>query len=521
MTTRYHLTWNHGLRRSLQQRPDEPATIFAGRTRTFREQADRVARVAGALLDLGLEDGGRVGLLALNSDRAAEVILAIPWAGGVINVMDTMRATFEMGPVLAASQTEILFVDDAFAAAVPEMRDAFPGLRHVIHIGELPTPAELLAYEALIDSGSPVPEAGRCGDDLAVLLHTGGTTGPPKGVTHSHHSMLSMALTLGAMVPGFVAPGTRLLQLTPMSHMSGVGSCLMESLFGRTYVPMQRFDPAGVLEAIDDHRITALFAVPTMLQRLVDHPDASRHDLSTVHTIMYGASPMTESVLERVERAFPEAGFTQLYGMSEGGIAAVLPPEEHHARERRNSVGRSTVNTQVRVVDRHDRDVPIDQIGEILLRGANMMDGYWNAPEETAEVMRGGWVHTGDVGRLDQDGYLYVVDRLKDMVVVDGDNVSSSEVEDAVSSHPDVAACAVIGVPDDGVGERVHGVVVPTAGSDRSPEQLRKHCAARIAGFKVPTSWDFVEALPTSATGKVLKRELRRPYWEGRERQVN
>ncbi len=516
--------WTQGLHRSLQQHPDEPATIFGDRVRTFAEQADRVTRLAGALRDLGVRHGTRVGILGLSSDRYAELLLAIPWADGVFNALDTMRDPSEMGPMLAESETRILFVDDSFAASVPAIRAAWPGLDTVVHMGEEPAPFDMPAYEDLIAASAPVPDALRGGDAIAGLLHTGGTTGLPKTVMHSNRALMTLTLALGTSFPGFVAPGTRLLQLTPMSHVSGVGSSMAMSQFGRTFVPLPRFAPAAALEQIARHRITAMFIVPTMLQAMVDHPDVAGHDLSSVGTIFYGASPMTESLLERAMAAFPGVGFGQLYGMTEAMSPTILTEDDHRPGPQRASAGRASVISEVRVVDADDNDVAPGTEGEILLRGAGDMVGYWNDPAATDHVRRGGWTHTGDVGRLDERGYLYVVDRLKDMIIVGGDNVHSAEVENALSSHPDVATCAVIGVPDGGTGdagERVHAVVVLHPGAEPDDDRLRKHCASLVSGFKVPTSWEYAAALPTTPTGKVLKRDLRERYWEGRQRQVN
>ena len=521
MATRHDIYWTQGLHRSLQQQPDGIATIFGDRKRTFAEQADRVARLAGALRGLGVRDGARVGVLGLNSDRLAEAVLAIPWADGVIDVVDIVRAPFEIAPMLAGADTDILLVDDAFAGYVPEIREGHPGLRSVIHMGDGVPPEGMESYEDLILGTDPVPDARRGADELAVLVHTGGTTGLPKTVMHSTSSMMSIILAFGGGLPGYVRPGTRQLQVTPISHSSGVGSCLAQSQYGNTLVPLERFDPAAVLRAVDEHQITAMLLIPPLLQQVVDHPDAGWRDLSSMRFMFYGGSPMPERLLERSEKAFPNADFGQLYGMTETMSGTFLTPEDHRPGPQLRSGGRAAIHTELRVVDSEDVDVPVGALGEILLRGPGNMLGYWNDPEATAEVLRGGWAHTGDVGYLDEAGYVYVVDRVKDTIVVGGDNVHSAEVENALASHPDVAACAVIAVPDGDAGERVHAVVVAHSGASPDIEELRTHCASLIAGFKIPTEWEFVEVLPTSPTGKVLKRELRKPHWEGRERQVN
>lgn len=513
--------WTQGLHRALQQRPDATATIFGDRTRTFREQVDRVGRLAGALRAEGVRDGARVGVLALNSDRYVEAVLAIGWADGVFNALDVMRAPTEMAPMLSETQTTILFVDDTFAPAVPQLQAAHPELHTIIHMGEQRTPPGMRDHEDLISGNDPAPDARRGGDQPIGLLHTGGTTDAPKAVLHTCNSMMSLVFAFGGAVPGFVGPGTRQLQVTPMSHMSGVGSILTQSQYGNTLVAVPGFDEATIIETIEKHQITTVFIVPPMLQRVVDHPDTERRDLSSVHTIMYGGSPITDALLARSADTFPNAGFTQLYGMTESMSCTFLNTLDHRPGEQRRSAGRSAVHAEVRVVDENDDPVATGSLGEILLRGPGLMQGYWGDPDATAAALRGGWMHTGDVGRLDENGYLYVVDRLKDLIIVGGDNVHSAEVENALAAHPDVAAAAVIAVPDGEIGERVHAVVVLKPEADADDEQLQKHCTTLLADHKVPRSWEYVDALPTSPTGKVLKRTLRERHWVGRQRQIN
>lgn len=518
--TNYDLYWTQGLHRAMQQRPDAAATIFGNRTRTFREQISRVSRLAGGLRELGVRDGDRVGILALNSDRCAEAALAIGWADGMFNVVDIVRTPAEMGPMLAETETQILFVDDAFAPAVPQLQAAYPGLRCVIHMGEGETPPEMIGFEELVAGNEPAPDARRGGDKPIGLLHTGGTTNAPKAVIHTCNSMMSLVLAFGSAINGFVRPGTRQLQITPTSHLSGVGSILTQSQYGNTIVPLPRFDPAGVLEQIEVNGITTTVIIPPMLQQVVDHPDAEWRDLSSMQTIMYGGSPITDSVLERARDKLPNAEFVQMYGMTECMSCAFLMAEDHLPGPHIRSAGRTAVHAEARIVDERDIDVPTGGLGEILLRGPGMMLGYWNDPEATDEARRGGWMHTGDVGRFDENGFIYVVDRLKDMIIVGGDNVHSAVVENALSSHPDVAASAVIAVPDGEIGERVHAVVVLKPGAEADDEQLQKHCASLLADHEVPRSWEYIDALPTTPTGKVLKRDLRQAHWVDREGEV-
>jgi acyl-CoA synthetase (AMP-forming)/AMP-acid ligase II len=276
------------------------------------------------------------------------------------------------------------------------------------------------------------------------------------------------------------------------------------------------------MKAIADHQVTDALLVPTMIQILVDDPNVGDSDLSSLVHLVYGASPISEAVLERARKVFPAAGFTQGYGMTElSPGATLLTPADHDNPALHRSAGRAAPHVEVRIVDPNDKEVARGEVGEIVVRGDNVMLGYWNRPEDTAAAVRDGWMHTGDGGRMDENGYVFIVDRIKDMIITGGENVYSAEVENALAGHPAVAACAVIGVPDPGWGERVHAVVVLLPGQQATAEDIRAHCKALIAGYKAPRSVDFVDALPMSGAGKILKRDLRERYWDGSGNQVS
>jgi acyl-CoA synthetase (AMP-forming)/AMP-acid ligase II len=268
--------------------------------------------------------------------------------------------------------------------------------------------------------------------------------------------------------------------------------------------------------------VTETLIIPIMIQLLVDHPQLADYDMSSLRGVMYGGSVISQAVLERAMKALPGASFTQAYGMTElAPIATVLTPADHNHPELLRSGGRAAPHTEVRIVDPEGREVPRGTVGEVAVRGPNVMLGYWGKPEETAAALREGWMHTGDGGYMDDAGYVFIVDRVKDMIVSGGENVYSAEVENAVAKHPAVAACAVIGVPDEEWGERVHAVVVLKPGQTTTAEELREHAKTMISGYKAPRTAEFVEALPLSGAGKVLKRELRAKYWGESGRQVN
>jgi acyl-CoA synthetase (AMP-forming)/AMP-acid ligase II len=509
------------LHRNLQQSPDRPATIYRDRVRTVAESVERVARLAGALCTLGVTPGDRVGILALNSDRYQEYFHAIPWMGAALNPVNIRWSTAEIAYSLAESDTRVLFVDDAFAAMIPALREQFPELSTVIHCGDEESPAGTLDYEALLAENSPIEDTRAGGDDLLGVFYTGGTTGHPKGVMLSHDNVLVSAL--GSLSSGqFLSPGGRLLHAAPLFHLAGIAAWAAGSLVGSTHVIVPMFSPAAVMQAIAEHKITDALLVPTMIQLLVDDPAAADSDLSSLVHLIYGASPISETLLQRARKVFPAADFTQAYGMTElSPVATLLSPADHDDPTLRRSAGRAAPHAEVRIIDSNDREVPRGEVGEVVVRGDNVMLGYWNRPRDTASAVQDGWMHTGDGGRMDDSGYVFIVDRIKDMIITGGENVYSAEVENALATHPAVAACAVIGVPDPDWGERVHAVVVLLPAQQTTVEAIRAHCKTLIAGYKAPRSVEFVDALPMSGAGKILKRELRIKYWGADANQVS
>jgi len=501
-----HLT--QSLHRSVQRTPDEPATIFGDRVRSFAEHADRVARLSGALRSLGVSDGERVAILSLNSDRYAELLLAVPWADGVLNPVNIRWSPSEIVYSLAESETSILVVDDAFASMVPALVEGHPGLRTVIHAGDDVPPAGLLAYEDLVAGAAPMPDARRGGDAVAGIFYTGGTTGSPKGVMLTHTNLVTSALG-GLATASMARPGGRFLHAAPMFHMADFTGWLMQSMVGGAHVVVPRFDPAEAMSAIERHRVTTTLLVPTMVQLLVDHPERGAHDLTSLRTVIYAGAPVTEAVQRRAMAALPHAELVQVYGMTEVGGVTALTGDDHRRGERLGSAGRAMAHAEVRIVDDGGDEVPRGTVGEIAVRGSQVMAGYWAKPDETAATIRDGWLRTGDGARMDDEGYVFVVDRLKDMIISGGENVYSAEVENALGRHPAVATCAVIGVPDERWGERVHAVVVLNPGARATAGELRDHTRGLIAGYKAPRTIEFAESLPVSGAGKVLKRELR------------
>lgn len=512
-----------GLRRSVQQTPKATASVYKGRRRTFEELGDRVARIGDVLRGLGMQPGDRVGMLALNSDWYLEFYPGVYWAGGVVNPINTRWSVAEIAYSLVDCQTDILIVDSNFVAMVPELKNRHADLRHVLYVGDDPAPEGILDYEAMLARAKPVEDALRSGDDLAGIFYTGGTTGTPKGVMLSHGNIYTNAV--GVLAEGAIQYGCVGLHAAPMFHLAD--GCFMNAMFagGGTHVILPRFEPLAVMEAIQSEEVTEALLVPTMIQMLVDHPEIGCFDLGHFRNVLYGASPMSEGLLDRAMKVLPNAGFTQLYGMTElSPMATILTQEMHQeagrAKGRHRSAGRAAIGCEVRIVDPMGDELPRGEVGEVAVRGPGVMQGYWNKPNETASAVRDGWMFTGDGGRMDDDGYLYIVDRIKDMIVTGGENVYCVEVERVLSTHPAIASCAVIGVPDKQWGELVHAVVVRQPGATVEAQELIEHCRPYIANYKCPRQVSFVDAMPMSGAGKILKTQLRMPFWEGQDRKV-
>lgn len=512
-----------GLHRSASLFPDREATSFGERRQSYRQLADRVARFAGALRTLGLQPGERVAMLSLNSDRYLEYYLATFWAGGAVNPVNTRWSAAEIIYSLDDCQTSILIVDDHFASLASTLKAQCGGLRHVLHLGEGAAPSGCDSLDALIAGATPIEDAFRRGQELAGVFYTGGTTGFPKGVM-LHHDGITSA-TLCRLALGYV-PGEAYLHAAPLFHLAGAIGLFAQLLSGGRHVMVSAFDPLAVFSIIERERVTDTLLVPTMIQMLVDHPERSRYDLSSLRFIVYGAAPISEALLDRAFAALPGASFMQGYGMTElSGPLTFLEPQYHTTQGRKLgkllSAGRASMFAETRIVDAQGREVPRGSVGEIAFRAPSAMLGYWNRPSETADTLRDGWVHTGDGGYMDDEGFVFIVDRVKDMIVSGGENVYSAEVENALAGHPAVAACAVIGIPDARWGEAVHAVVVVKPGAATDEADLIAHCKARIAGYKCPRKVEFRSELPLTGAGKVMKAKLREPYWLNHARRVN
>jgi long-chain acyl-CoA synthetase len=392
-------------------------------------------------------------------------------------------------------------------------------------VGDGPPPTGFHSFERLIDSHDPGSDAERGGADLAGLFYTGGTTGRSKGVMLSHHNLTSNALH--TLAPIGWRQDDVFLHAAPMFHLADGALTFCVATLAGTNCFIEAFEPAATLRAIQEHRVTQALLVPTMINLLVNHPGVRSYDLSSLRGIAYGASPMPEAVIRKAMALLPGVRFYQAYGQTEAAPVLTVNGPENHVTDgpnagRLRSAGQAVPGVDVAILDEEDREVPRGTVGQICARGNNVMLGYWDLPELTAQTLAGGWLHTGDGGYMDEDGFVYVVDRVKDMIISGGENVYSAEVENVIHQHSAVSECAVIGIPHAKWGEQVHAIVRLEDGQSLDQAGLIAHCKVLIATYKCPRSVEFrSEALPISGAGKILKAELRKPYWEGRDRRVN
>jgi long-chain acyl-CoA synthetase len=504
------------LRRAQQLHAGAIAVREGERTTTYGQFAQRVTRMASALHELGVQPGDRVAVLMLNSLRYQELYYAVPLASAVIVPINIRWNAAEIAFALADSGTRLLVLDDCFTRLEPALTAHLPQLQYLF-AGDGACPVDMANYEAVLAAAAPRPDAPMPDEnDVVALFYTSGTTGGPKGVMLTHRNLHANALH--GMVALAVNKEWVWLHAAPMFHVADATLVYSLVMQGAQNCFLPAFDPEACLKAIERYRVTHTFVVPAMLNAMVNHPAFDRYDTSSLRMMVYGASPMPLDLLRRAQEKL-RCPFVQGYGLSETSPGLTYLGPEDHTLENSDrpfapvkSAGRPMVGVEIRIVDPMDRELPAGEAGEIVARGDNIMRGYWNQPAITAETLRGGWLHTGDIGTFDANGYLYILDRKKDMIKPGGENVYSPEVESMIASHPEVLEVAVIGVPDEKWGEAIKAAVVRRAGSTLTEAELIEYCRARMAHFKCPTSVDFLDVLPKGGTGKVQKTVLRKRY---------
>ncbi|MCZ6640499.1 MAG: long-chain-fatty-acid--CoA ligase [Gammaproteobacteria bacterium] len=502
-------TFADPLRRAIQVAPNKIAVIDEGASFSFAELYDRCSALVGALQALGLNRGDRVAILAGNSHQYLETYLGVPAGGFVVVPLNTRHAEPELRYALEDSGAKVLLTD----------RDPGVFADVVAHIISIPE-----QYESLLVDASATMLGDELGEnDLAGLFYTGGTTGLSKGVMLSHRNLIANTFNWLTAVPQ--NPDDVFLVIAPMFHAAGSNGILGCIWMTSCQVTLDAFDPAKALDLIEQHRVTESLGVPTMLAAMAEEQHANPRNTSSLRLLAHGGSPIATEVIKRTKSAFPTAGLVEVYGATElSPLATILVDEELLVDDpRARSCGQPVLGNEIRIFDENGKEVACGEVGEVVVRGTNVMVGYWDKPEQTEAVLKDGRYWTGDLGYMDEDGYVFLVDRSKDMIVSGGENVYSTEVEEVLYQHPAVLEAAAFGVPDEKWGEAVHAVVVPRPEFHNvDPAEIIGFCRERIAGYKVPKGIDIRdEPLPKSGPGKVLKRVLRAPFWEGQDKSVN
>ncbi len=515
----------HFLTRAAQRWPDRPAWLATDTVVTFRDAEARVNRLAHALLALGAERGDRIGMLVPSCPQGLETILAPMKAGMGVVPMNVRLHPSEHEYMLNDSGARILVYHADFRSHLAMIRGRLKTVERFVAIGR-GEPGDLGFEDLMQDRPASAPEIVVEREDLAWLFYTSGTTGRPKGAMLTHRALLAMVqIFLLDVNPAREADV--LLHAAAITHGSGISIFHHIARGAASAFPATRsFEPRRIFEAIQRYRVTTMFLAPTMVHTLTTSGVHREYDLSSLHTIFYGGGPMYVEQQQEAVRTFGPI-LCQIFAQAEAPmVCTTLPKEEHLAgddpvrQHRLASAGRETTGVRVRIVDDGDRDVAPGTPGEIVVRGDLVMKGYWNNAEATAETLRNGWLHTGDVGHLDEEGYLYVTDRKKDMIISGGANIYPREVEEVICTHPAVREVAVIGVPDPKWGESVKAVVVLRDAARASDADIIEHCRRHLASYKKPASVDFLPELPKNAYGKILKRELRERYWADRDRRI-
>jgi acyl-CoA synthetase (AMP-forming)/AMP-acid ligase II len=505
--------------RQAEERGDAVAIRFNDRSTTFRELDEVSNRIANALISEGLQPGDRIAIFAKNSDQYLALILAAAKSRVCAVTLNWRLAPAEIAYILEHSEAKLLFIETEFLDAHAQTARQAPTLKLILELqtGGAPGPAE----EWWMRRPASPPTATAAASDDFVQMYTSGTTGLPKGVVLSHGGYIAAYAAVEQLPWAQYDASDVIFPPSPFFHVSGLNVSLRALHRGARLVLRPVFMPSEMPLLIASEGITRTLMVPAVIAQLLAAPGTRDIDFSRLKSITYGGSPMPPPVLEEARRVF-NCDFIQGYGLTEtGGQATFLSPEDHRAGGAvLASCGRPTPGCEVRVCDAEGDLVPAGTVGEIQIRSTSLMKGYWRNDEATRATFVDGWLKTGDAGYLDADGYLYIHDRVKDMIVSGGENIYPTEVENALSSHPAVAEVAVIGVPDEKWGEAVKALVVLKSGSVVTEAELIAHARQRIAGYKLPKSVDFVAPLPRNASGKILRRSLREPFWVGRDRQV-
>ena len=496
------------LAKSAISNPEKPVIIFQGEKITYQELDRQVQALANGLRNLGVIRGDKIGLLMTNSPQFVISYFAVATLGAIVVPLNTMFKGEELTYILKDAQAKLLITMQNFAKIAVELSDKVPELENIIIYGQGEA-NNFISLETLIQQEVEQEVEGEAKpEDIAVYLYTSGTTGHPKGAMLSHHNLISnVESTLEALQVG---PEETYLCVLPLFHTLAATICMLMPIYIGSGVTIQEsFTPHGVLKALSEDQVSIFVGVPSIYVVLlnVDFPEG-QYDLRNLRVCLCGGASLPLEVIKRFEEKYQgKARIIEGYGLSESSPVVSINLVVGQRKE--GSIGLPIPKVEVKIFNEEDQELPVNQVGEIVVRGPNVMAGYYNLPEATVEALRGGWLHTGDLGKIDEDGYIYIVDRKKDLVIVGGLNVYPREVEEVLYTHPAVAEAAVIGFVDKLRGEAVKAVVALKPGQEVAEKELLKYCRERLAAFKVPRIIEFVESLPKTSNGKILKRALK------------
>lgn len=513
---------------------DKEAVVFAGRRTTYRELNRRANRLANALLAMGLNKRDRVAVLADNCDKYMEVYFGVTKTGASICPLNIRLSDEELIYQLKDSESTLFIAGEGFEESSRAFRGACPGIKQWISL-DCACDGYLEYEKLLAGSTDREPDCAVEEGDLAILMYTGGTTGAPKGVMLSHKNLMTATLgSLATTIPTIMLTPREVIQriglidfstcyVLPMFHVSIWPVFLALTIGGKAVVCRINFDE--ILENIQKEKCTHINMVPVLYDWLLNYPSIDSYDLSSLISMTYAGSPFSPKVLKACIQKFGNI-FTQAYGATEtaGGPISTLGFYDHHLEgkgsELLESAGKAAICSRVSIMDTENKPVNPGEVGEVCVKGGHVMMGYWKEPALTAEALKGGWYHTGDMGYINDDGYLFLVDRKADMIISGGENVYPKETEDVLATHPAVLECAVVSAPDEKWGEIVQAVVALKPDLSATAEELIAHCKTRLAGYKCPKKVDFWDALPKTIIGKISKKEIKDKFWKGRTKRI-
>ncbi len=512
--------------------PEKQAIVCGGKRWTYGEFHERVNRFSHCLNTFGLGKDDKVAILHPNCHYFLEVYYGIAQIGAICVPINIRLSPGEVAFILEDSESKVLIADPAYQKQIDPVREKISGIKKILWTGSGIASQEGcdLSYEKVLEQGSPgtLPEVAVNDEDIAQIYYTSGTTGRPKGVMLSHKNVTTHAL--GTIAEIQLTDQDVWIHVAPLFHLADAWATWAVTWVGGTHVLVREFDAKTVLKTIESERVTLTNLIPTMLNLMVNYPEVGNYDYSSLRVLLSGGAPIAPEVVRKIVETF-KCDYIQTYGMTETSPYLTLSLLKGHLKRLpdkeqlkfKSKTGREFIAVDLKVVNDKGEEIKKDEkeVGEIIVKGDIVTKGYWKLPEETAKSIRNGWLYTGDMAVMDEEGYVTIVDRKKDMILTGGENVYSTEVENVLYMHPAILECAVVGVPDEKWGEAVKGVVVLKAGKNATADEIIRFCKDHIAHYKAPKSIDFIEALPRTGSGKIQKKELRDQYWKGYEKKVH